>query len=33
LPEGTEDFDYYNGGWAYVADGSVVVYGHGVVVP
>jgi hypothetical protein len=33
LPEGTEDFDYYNGGWAYVADPSVVVYGHGVVVP
>jgi hypothetical protein len=33
LPPGVEDFDYRNGGWAYVADGSVVVYGHGVKLP
>lgn len=31
LPAGYEDFDYRNGGWAYIEDGSVFVYGHGVV--
>jgi hypothetical protein len=30
LPLGLEDFDYRNGGWAYVEDASVVVYGFGV---
>ena len=30
LPAGVEDFDYRNGGWAYVQNASVIVYGHGV---
>jgi hypothetical protein len=30
LPAGVEDFDAKNGGWAYVEDGTVVVYGHGI---
>ncbi len=30
LPPGVEDFDWRNGGWAYVAGGRVVVYGAGV---
>ena len=30
LPAGYEDFDAKNGGWAYVEDASVIVYGHGV---
>jgi len=30
LPAGVEDFDTRNGGWAFVANGSVVVYGAGV---
>lgn len=30
LPAGHEDFDHRNGGWAYVENGSVVVYGFGV---
>ncbi len=33
LPPGVEDFDYRNGGWAYVASASVVVYGFGVKAP
>ena len=33
LPAGVEDFDYRNGGWAYVADASVIVYGAGVRTP
>ena len=33
IPEGYEDFDYRNGGWAYIANETVVVYGHGVQVP
>jgi hypothetical protein len=31
LPEGYEDFDYHNGGWAYVDAESVIVYGYGVL--
>jgi len=30
LPTGMEDFDYRNGGWAYVENQSIVVYGFGV---
>ena len=30
LPAGVEDFDYHNGGWAYVDSLSVIVYGFGV---
>ncbi|HUT99929.1 MAG TPA: GEGP motif-containing diheme protein [Myxococcota bacterium] len=30
LPAGYEDFDYQNGGWAYIDSESLVVYGHGV---
>jgi hypothetical protein len=30
LPAGYEDFDYYNGGWAYIDAESIIVYGHGV---
>jgi hypothetical protein len=30
LPEGYEDFDYRNGGWAYIDSASVIVYGHGI---
>lgn len=30
LPAGVEDFDYRNGGWAYVQNASVIVYGQGI---
>jgi hypothetical protein len=30
LPAGHEDFDHQNGGWAFVENASVVVYGFGV---
>jgi hypothetical protein len=30
LPPGVEDFDFRNGGWAYVENATVVVYGFGV---
>ncbi|MCU0691688.1 MAG: hypothetical protein MUF54_09825 [Polyangiaceae bacterium] len=30
LPAGFEDFDYANGGWAYVDSESVLVYGYGI---
>lgn len=30
LPTGTEDFDYKYGGWAFIKDESVLVYGYGV---
>jgi len=30
LPSGYEDFDYYNGGFAYIEDQTVIVYGHGI---
>jgi hypothetical protein len=30
LPAGTEDFDYRNGGWAYIDQPSVLVYGYGI---
>lgn len=30
LPEGYEDFDYRNGGWAFVDGATFAVYGHGV---
>jgi hypothetical protein len=32
LPAGYEDFDYRNGGWAFVANQTVAVFGYGVVV-
>lgn len=33
LPAGYEDFDHYNGGWAYIDSESVIVYGYGVTAP
>jgi hypothetical protein len=33
LPAGVEDLDIRNGGWAFVEDASVVVYGFGVRAP
>lgn len=30
LPSGYEDFDYYNGGFAYIDDQTVIVYGLGI---
>lgn len=30
MPAGVEEFDYMNGGWAYVDAGQLIVYGHGV---
>jgi hypothetical protein len=30
MPAGLEEFDYQNGGWAYIDDPSVIVYGFGV---
>jgi hypothetical protein len=30
LPAGVEDFDYRNGGWAYVDAAQLLVYGFGV---
>lgn len=33
LPAGHEDFDHQNGGWAYVENASIVVYGFGVRAP
>jgi len=30
LPEGYEEFDARNGGWAYVDAGQLVVYGAGI---
>jgi hypothetical protein len=33
LPEGSEDFDHKNGGWAYIDSESVIVYGRGIAAP
>jgi hypothetical protein len=30
MPAGVEEFDYMNGGWAYVDAGQLILYGHGV---
>jgi len=30
MPAGVEEFDYMNGGWAYVDAGELIIYGHGV---
>jgi hypothetical protein len=30
LPTGYEDFDYHNGGWAYVESKTLIIYGFGV---
>jgi hypothetical protein len=30
MPAGVEEFDYMNGGWAYVDAGRLIIYGHGV---
>lgn len=30
MPAGVEEFDYKNGGWAYVDAGQLIIYGHGV---
>lgn len=30
MPEGYEEFDAMNGGWAYVDAGQLVLYGHGI---
>lgn len=30
MPPGVEEFDYMNGGWAYVESGQLILYGHGI---
>ncbi|MCJ7626897.1 MAG: hypothetical protein MUO50_00790 [Longimicrobiales bacterium] len=30
MPVGVEEFDYMNGGWAYVDAGQIILYGHGI---
>jgi hypothetical protein len=30
LPDGYEDFDFKNGGWAFIAGKSLIVYGYGI---
>jgi len=30
MPVGVEEFDYMNGGWAYIDAGQLIIYGHGV---
>jgi hypothetical protein len=30
MPAGVEEFDYMNGGWAYIDAGELILYGHGV---
>jgi hypothetical protein len=30
MPPGIEEFDYRNGGWAFIDAGQVIIYGHGV---
>jgi hypothetical protein len=30
MPEGMEEFDFMNGGWAYVSSGQLILYGYGV---
>ena len=30
LPAGVEDFDHINGGWAFIDEEAILVYGHGV---
>jgi hypothetical protein len=33
MPEGYEDFDYQNGGWAYIDGHAILVYGAGIETP
>jgi hypothetical protein len=30
MPEGYEEFDYHNGGWAYIDSQELIVYGYGI---
>jgi len=30
MPAGVEEFDYMNGGWAYIDAGQLIIYGHNV---
>ena len=30
MPLGVEEYDYMNGGWAYIDAGELTLYGHGV---
>jgi hypothetical protein len=30
MPAGVEEFDFMNGGWAYIDAGQLIIYGHGV---
>ena len=30
MPEGVEEFDYMNGGWAYTDGKQLIIYGHNV---
>jgi hypothetical protein len=30
MPAGVEEFDFMNGGWAYIDAGELIIYGHGV---
>ena len=33
MPDGYEDFDYQNGGWAYIDGHAILVYGFGIETP
>jgi len=33
LPGGYEDFDSQNGGWAFIENETVIIYGHGITAP
>ena len=30
MPDGCEEFDIINGGWAMIDEGSILIYGHNV---
>ena len=30
MPEGCEEFDIINGGWALIDERTILIYGHGV---
>jgi hypothetical protein len=30
MPAGVEEFDYKNGGWAYINSKELLIYGHNV---
>jgi len=30
MPAGVEEFDYMNGGWAYIDANQLLIYGHNI---